>query len=178
MPHIHNSSEFLQQFNELSTRIRIVAILSPDCQICLKDFKHLKNIHDRFDSSKLFDFSVWSPSPNLGSEIDSRDEIPNIALFSDENLETLARFSKVLNVENKNTHFFLLYAPRIMWETEGTPPEPTFFMKHVSSSDKAEPNQEFNEDRFCEEIRFLLESEDPESSEQELTEILLKKKKS
>jgi hypothetical protein len=162
--------DFAEQFNSMADSIRILAILLSSCQECMKSFNAINRVFDRFGASgKLKSFVVWSPAiPSLPSE-----ENQDVFLISDEGRELARLFSISLGVKDELLHSLLLYPPRLSWDGENqVPPAPASWMHHSTSLDKSHV---FGESRFGEEVKFLVEAEDPEFSERGVEDVLLKK---
>lgn len=158
-------------FNDLQDSIRIVAILSSSCLECVSTYKALRVNFERFGSSgKLKGIIIWSPSsPNQEND-------PSISFVNDSTGQLADLFAKTLAVSNGQAlHLCLLYPPRIIWEGEDQlPPSPAFWMHQSSELDK---KQYFDPARFEEECKFLIEAEDPDYSDKQVSDVLLNKKK-
>jgi hypothetical protein len=162
--------DLVKQFNNDDDMIRIVAILSPSCQDCLHAKKDLERTVQRFASSgKIKEIVIWHPS--AGSEA----EEPSILLFNDESGEIARSFGKSMSLNEKALHVYLLYPPRIRWEgLDQTPPSPAFWMHQSANLGR---KNYFDPSKFEEETKFLIESEDPDFSDGQVSEVLLNKKK-
>jgi hypothetical protein len=166
-------ADLFELFNEVDDMIRIVAILSSSCLECTKTTRVLETIYHRFGADgKLKEIIVWHPSlPTASGERAQKTTL----LVSDEGGETADVFARSLALKTRALHVCLLYSPRLRWEgCDQMPPAPAFWMHHSS---ELEEKSFFNAERFEEETKFLIESEDPEFSEKQVSEVLLNKKK-
>jgi hypothetical protein len=164
-------ADLVEQFNEQQDSIRIVAILSSSCSECSSTYKALKGNFDRFGSSgKLKGITIWNPSSP------DRENDPSISFVNDSTGQLADLFAKTLAVRNEQAlHLYMLYPPRIKWEGEDQlPPSPAFWMHQASELDK---KQYFDPARFEEECKFLIEAEDPDYSDKQVSDVLLNKKK-
>jgi hypothetical protein len=160
--------DLMDLFNNEEDNIRVVAILSPSCKECEKGYKALESIFHSFaPSGKLTGAIIWKAGVE---NLPDQEKSSSITFVADESGDIVASFAKSVNLQEKELHVYLLYPPRLRWEEDQLPPAPAFWMGEL-----AEKNYFFDPLRFKEEVKFLVEAEDPNFSD--VPEALLNKKK-
>jgi hypothetical protein len=167
------------RFNESEDSIRVITLVSPTCPECLIGVETIKRLFARFDSRKLRGFILWV---RMLKEDDYKAARKRSEAFQDSRVMQMwdfdrnaaGMFGRALKLDVEAWDVYLLYSPRIRWENQERAPEPVFWMHQLSSAD---PKLRFDQTRFFEETKYLLEAEDPDLSDKEVTQILLDKDK-
>lgn len=148
-------------FNEDSTSVRVVSILSPTCSACQEGHRAVKKVFSDLRSERLKGFLVWLP---MRSKDDARMALAQSTDFKDgridlqgwdANKEIANQFSKTLNLKVSAWDVYLVYAPGVKWLNEA-PPVPTFWMHQLSPEQGGNPKQCLNVSKLKSEIKSLL----------------------
>ena len=166
-------------FNSTSDAIRIISILSPTG---VSGLEFTEQVFKRCDSKRLRSFVIFLPM----FESDTMEAAEKIAKSMTE--ERISRgwdqekilgnlFSRVLKLKSTAFEVYLLYSPRIVWDMID-PPAPTFWMHQLGVDSGADQDLFLDPNRFIDEVKLLIDMEDPEASENEVSRVLLRKEKS
>lgn len=175
--------DLIDQFNSSEDSIRVLAIVSPTCQDCLVGFEIVKRLFTRFDSKNIRGFVIWiamlegddEEIAKRGSET-FRD--PRITHFWDYERRAGRLYANTLHLQNGVAwDVYLLYSPRMRWENEDEAPQPAYWMHQLDSDNSADPKLRLDYARFAEESKFLLEAEDPDLADRDVSQVLLDKEK-
>lgn len=175
--------ELMEQFNSSQDSIRVLAIVSPTCPECLQGFEMIKELFAKFDSRKIRGFIIWigmleKDNEQVAQTKSETIQDQRISQFWDHERGAGRLFANTLRLQKGVAwDVYLIYSPRIRWENEEEPPEPTFWMHQLSSDLSADQGLRLDSVRFSEETKFLLEAEDPDLSDREVAQVLLDKKK-
>ncbi len=173
----------IDQFNASEDSVRVLAIVSPSCEECLRGVELIRRLLARFDSKKLRGFILWVAMLQEDDERIARQKSemvqdPRIMQFWDYERIAARMYGNTLRLaKGVAWDVYLLYSPRMRWENEENAPEPAYWMHQLTSESSADPNQRLDSERFIEETKFLLETEDPDLSDREVDQVLLKKEK-
>jgi hypothetical protein len=169
-------------FNASEDWIRVLAIISPTCPECLRGVELIRRLFTRFDSKKLGGFILWvgmlkEDNEQIAKEKSEMIKDPRIMQFWDYDRLASRMFANTLRlVKGMAWDVYLLYSPRMRWENEESAPEPAFWMHQLTSDSSADPKLRLEPEKFMDETKFLLETEDPELSDKEVDQVLLEKK--
>lgn len=128
------------EFNKARRNVRVVAILSPTCEMCQSGHHVMKDIFSKSPSKKLKGFLVWLPMLSGDNSTAASDQA---ATLKDKRLvaegwdhEKLIgrQFAEALNLRGTAWDVYLIYAPGIEW-VESAPPKPTFWMHQLKNAD-------------------------------------------
>jgi hypothetical protein len=175
--------ELIDQFNLSEDSVRVIAILSPTCEDCLVGFEAVRRLFARFDSKKLRGFILWiamlrEDNEQIANTRSETNQDQRITQFWDSERIGGRLFAKSLRLQNGIAwDVYLLYSPRMRWENEETPPEPSFWMHQLDSEPSAPPKLRLDLERFAGETKFLLEAEDPDLADMDVAHVLLNKQK-
>ena len=165
-------------FNSSSEAVRIISILSPT-NPGVSGLEFIEKIFKRYDSKKLKAFAIFLPmlesdTKEASEEVAKSMREDRISIGWDQEKILGNLFSRVLKLKSTAFEVYLLYSPRIVWDMVD-PPAPTFWMHQLDSG--ADQNLVLDPNRFFDEVKLLLEMEDPQASEHEVSRVLLDKKK-
>ncbi|MDH2901263.1 MAG: hypothetical protein PXY39_09850 [archaeon] len=175
--------DLIDQFNSSEDSIRVLAIVSPTCPDCLVGFEIVKRLFTRFDSNKLRGFVIWIAMLEGDDEQTARIksesvEDSRITQFWDYDRAAGRLYANTLRLQKGVAwDIYLLYSPRMRWESEDQAPEPAFWMHQLDSDISADPKFRLDYARFAEESKFLLEAEEPDLADRDVSQVLLDKKK-
>ena len=175
--------DLIDQFNSSEDSIRVLVIVSPTCQDCLVGFETVKRLFARFDSKKLRGYVIWiAMLEGDDEEIAKRNSEtfrdPRITHFWDYERRAGRLYANTLRLQKGVAwDVYLLYSPRMRWENEGEAPQPAYWMHQLYSDISADPKLRLDYTKFAEESKFLLESEDPDLADREVSQVLLDKEK-
>lgn len=139
----YRTDELRAEFNRASTRVRVVALLSPTCGICQKGQRVVQSVFAKNgNDARLRGFVVWLPM--LPS--DSKESAgAQAASFVDGRLmqqwdgdrASGNLLAKTLGLKGSAWDVYLLYAPGVKW-TGKQPPAPSFWMHQLREESGAD----------------------------------------
>ena len=174
-----DQTTFQRWFNSSSDAIRIISILSPTG---VSGLEFTEQVFKRCDSKRLRGFVIFLPV----LESDTMEATEKIAKGTTEERISVGwdqekilgnLFSRVLKLKSTAFEVYLLYSPRIVWDMID-PPAPTFWMHQLGGDSGADQNLFLDPNRFIDEVKLLIDMEDPQASEHEVSRVLLRKEKS
>ena len=165
-------------FNSSSEAVRIIWILSP-IKPGVSGLEFIKSIFKRCDSKMLRAFAIFLPilesdTKEAAEEVAKSGMEERISIGWDQEKILGNLFSRVLKLKSTAIEVYLLYSPRIVWDMVD-PPAPTFWMHQLDFG--ADQNLLLDPNRFFDEVKLLLDMEDPQASEHEVSRVLLRKEK-
>jgi hypothetical protein len=175
--------DLVNNFNSSGESVRVLAIVSPSCKDCIFGFEAIKKLFERYSSSKLRGIIIWTAMLQGDNEKTAKTMSEGI---QDERIEQYwdyervagRLFAKTLRLQNGTAwDVYLLYSPRMKWESEERAPEPAFWMHQLDSDRSADPKLRLDARRLEQETRFLLEAEEPDPADGEIAQKLIDKEK-
>lgn len=140
-----------ERFNSVSERVRFVSILSPECGGCVKGYKVVQNLLNRFRGEALEVELVWIPMVDGDSYASAEAHAvgqtnSSIVNSWDKDRVVGDAFRETLGLKRTAWDVYLVYAPGITWDGP-IPPKPTFWMHQLHpTKNGADPALFLNED--------------------------------
>jgi hypothetical protein len=150
-----------EEFNRMSDRVRVIALLSPTCGYCQHGQRVVQSVFSRFPSDqRLRGFVVWLPMLPTDDEDAARSQA---GAFTDARLvqqwdgsrASGILLSRTLNLKGTAWDVYLLYAPGVKW-TGDNPPAPTFWMHQLRAESGADQKACLNPTQFVSKVAEIL----------------------
>jgi hypothetical protein len=134
-----STEQLRKEFNAMSQKVRIVALLSPTCPECQSGHVIVGGILKKFPSPRLQALLVWEPmrdgdTPATAAEQAEEVRDPRISQGWDGRRDLGKLFGATLDLHETAWDVYLIYKPGIIWEGL-QPPHPTFWMHQLDGAD-------------------------------------------
>jgi mercuric ion transport protein len=125
-----------EEFNRLSEKVRVVALLSPTCGACQQGRGIVGELFEKQTSEKLAGFAVWLPmkpkdSPQTAWLESEKLKDERVSVRGWDNERQIGNlFAKPLKLSTTAWDVYLVYASGIKWEGK-QPPKPSYWMHQL-----------------------------------------------
>lgn len=149
-------------FNVSRDRVRVLALVSPTCEICVQGYQVIKQVFEEHESDRLRGFVLWLPmlagdDSAVAHEQAGALEDARITLQGwdgDRAIGTL--LGRSLRLDGPAWDVYLLFDVGVAWEG-GSPPEPSFWMHQLDEATGADQTSCLDPAAFSSEVARMLE---------------------
>ncbi|MEP6697724.1 MAG: hypothetical protein ABJA34_12740 [Pseudonocardiales bacterium] len=145
-------------FNADVDKVRIVALVSPNCGTCLRGAQIMqRDVFSHVPDRRLAGYLVWVPIKGA-----TKNEVPQATRtvpdpraqhYWDRTRDLVNAYSPVLGLDGPAWDVYLIYRTGVRWEGS-TPPKPDYWMQQLG----ARTAPALNGDRFARQVRAILAS--------------------
>jgi hypothetical protein len=150
-----------EAFNAGAGRVRVVALVSPTCGVCLRGAADLQDrVFGKISDDRLRGYIVWVPilRAEESNVPEATHTIPDdrAAHFWDGHSVLVRGYDTVLDLGTDAWDVYLVYGPEARWDA-ALPPRPAFWMHQLGSAKNPAVNGPFLDARvFADHVRALL----------------------
>ncbi len=137
------AEDLRRAFNQAADAVRLLAVVSPTCPLCLAGYAALRSLLDCFPAAPLQAFVVWIPMlPEDDAEAAAEAAVPEDPRRLLQGWDAGRRignlFEQSLALTRTAWDVYLVYAPGVVWEGD-LPPAPSFWMHQLDLDSGAAP---------------------------------------
>jgi mercuric ion transport protein len=136
-------------FNKHSDDVRILSVVSPICEVCIKGHEVIKRVFDQYDNPDLKALTVWLPmvagDHSEAASIQAATFEDNRLVVDgwDENRDIGVAFEKTLGLTRTAWDIYLVYEAGVRWDGEQAP-HPSYWMHQLDKDSGADQQRCLN----------------------------------
>ncbi len=168
-------------FNTSVESIRIISLLYPNAPSSRSVLDSLRLIFTTYDSQFVKSFIILLPGMESQHEAEPGSVVTGlrdnrVSIAKDQDMNVAEVFREVLSLGRIACNVCMLYSPRLSWDSR-RPPAPTFWMRQLRLDSGADQSLQVEQKQLVEEVKLMMDMEDPKSSDREVWRVLLDKEK-
>ncbi len=142
-----------KKFNSEQGKTRIIALMSPTCEVCQSGHRIMRGVFSNLARIKLKGYLVWLPILETDKKAAAEKQAvayskdPQLSLYWNDDKSLGNAFSKTLKLSETAWDVYLVYGPGKTWEDE-IPPPPDYWMHQLLKQSGADQKLRLEQTAF------------------------------